>query len=211
MPRNIAILFVAMATMTTLTTSGCGGSKPARFYLLQSAPSDLPSTPGGDASTFTLIGMLPMSMPDYLMRPQIATHMEGNRLDYAEYDRWAEPLLDAMMRLVTQEMEQALPGHLIAQYPWVANLDIQYRMHMDIEQFDLYADGSAVLAASWAIGEGRHGPWIRFSTTRLTDAFEEDKKPDYSARVAALNRLVDKMTQQMADELRVFLLAQPPR
>jgi uncharacterized lipoprotein YmbA len=209
MPRFIAILFLAIGTLTTLASFGCGGSKPARFYLLQSAPSDQPSMPSGDSSDFTFIGMLPMTMPDYLMRPQIATHMTGNRLDYAEYDRWAEPLLDTMMRVVAADIERGLPGYVVADYPWVANLQIQYRISLEFNRFDLYEDGWAVLEASWAIGQDRHGPWVHIDTIHLTESFEEDKKPDYAARVAALNRLLEKLTQQITEELRLFLQNQP--
>jgi uncharacterized lipoprotein YmbA len=178
---------------------------------LQSAPSDQKSTPGGDARDLVLIGFLPMAMPDYLMRPQIATHLDGSRVDYAEFDRWAEPLLDTMLRLVTHGMEQALPGHRFAKFPWVANLDIRYRMFLEIEQFDLYSDGNAVLAATWAIGQGRQGPWLHVGSVNLTETFEEDKKPDYEARVAALNRLVTAMNRRLAVGLREFLAAEPTR
>ena len=211
MSRKTAISLLAMVAVAMLTTLGCGGSKPSRFYLMQSAPSDQRSTPGGDVRDLVLIGFLPMAMPDYLMRPQIATHLEGNRLDYAEYDRWAEPLLDTMLRLVTNEMEQALPGHRFPKFPWVANLDIRYRMYLEIEQFDLYSDGSAVLAATWAIGEGRQGPWLHLGSVNLTETFEEDKKPDYDARVAALNRLVAAMNRQLADGISEFLASEHSR
>ena len=211
MPRIIAILFLAIAILITLATFGCGGSKPARFYLLQSAPSDHPSMPSGDLSDYTLIGMLPMTMPDYLMRPQIATHMTGNRLDYAEYDRWAEPLLDTMMRVVTADIERGLPGYIVADYPWVANLQIQYRIILEFNRFDLYDDGSAALEVSWAIGQDRHGPFVHIDTIHLTESYEEDKKPDYSSRVAALNRLLEKLTQQITDKLGLFVQNQPAR
>jgi len=211
MSRITAIALLAAVAVASLTTSGCGGSKPSRFYLMQSVISDQRSTPDADAADLVLIGFLPMAMPDYLMRPQIATHLDGNRVDYAEYDRWAEPLLDTMLRLVTDDLEQAMPGHRFPKFPWVANLDIQYRMFLEIEQFDLYSDGTAVLAATWAIGKGRQGPWLHLGSVDLTETFEEDKKPDYNARVAALNRLVTAMNRQLAVGVREYLAAEPTR
>jgi uncharacterized lipoprotein YmbA len=207
MPRIFARLLMVIATMIALSTIGCGGSKPARFYLLQAEPSDRPAAPGGDAGELTLIGMMPVVLPDYLMRPQIASHAQGNRLDYAEYDRWAEPLPDTILRLVSHDLGLALPGHRVVAHPWLANVDIRFRLRLECQQFDLYEDGAAVLKAVWAIGMGRTGQWVKYGSLDLTETFAEDKKPDYSARVAALNRLVVKMNQQLADAVRAFLQA----
>jgi uncharacterized lipoprotein YmbA len=211
MSRKTALALLALVAMVMLATSGCGGSKPSRFYLLQSASMEQKAVTGGTMDEIVLIGILPMEMPDYLMRPQIATRLEGNRLDYAEYDRWAEPIQDNVKRLVKADIDRALAGFLIVEYPWPPNLDVQYRLNLKIEQFDLYADGSAVLAASWAIGKGRKGPWIRFDTINLTETFEEDKKADYGARVAALNRLVTAMNRRLADHLKTFIDGEPSR
>ena len=108
-----------------------------------------------------LIGVLPVVLPDYLMRPQIASRADGNRLDYAEYDRWAEPLQDTILRLISDDLERDLPGHVIVKHPWMANVELEYRLRVELEQFDLYEGGSAVLKGTWAIGEGRSGPWRR--------------------------------------------------
>ncbi len=116
-----------------------------------------------------------------------------------------------MMRLIGLGLEGALPGHRIVAYPWVANLKIQYRIHLEFQRFDLYAGGSAELRVSWAFAEGRQGPWRRFGTISLTESFEEGDKPDYPARVAALNRLASEMNRRLAEALRTFLAERPAR
>jgi uncharacterized lipoprotein YmbA len=197
------ILF-AMAT-TMLAISGCGGSKPARFYLLQSTTVEEQRTSRFSVEDVTVCGVLPLDLPDYLRRPQIATRTEGNRLDYAEFDRWAEPLVDTIARIVSATLEAELPGCIFLHYPWAAQLEPRCRISLAFDQFDLYEDGSAVVKVQWAIGEGRSGQWAQRGCLHLTETFEEDKKADYSARVDALNRLIYRMNQRLAAELQTYL------
>jgi len=211
MPRISALTFVVTAIMSSLITYGCGGSKPARFYLLQSEASDQRSTSSSDAGDIMLIGMMPVSMPDYLMRPQIASRAGGHRIEYAEYDRWAEPLHDTIARLVSHDLEEDLPGFWIVAHPWMANLELEYRLNLELEQFDLYEDGSAVLKGTWSVGAGRAGSWIGYGSFDLSERFEEEKKPDYPVRVAALNRLVTRMNRQLVEEVRAFLQTRSER
>jgi uncharacterized lipoprotein YmbA len=205
MSRNVKNALVTAAAAIVLATLACGGSKPARFYLIQPASTEPGSSPAASLEEKVVVGLLPLKMPDYLMRAQIATHRGVNRVDYAEFDRWAEPIADNISRVVVSDLDRSLAGTTLVEYPWLPTLSVRYRLSLDIKQFDLYADGRAELTVVWAIAEGREGPWILFETIRLTETFEEDKKPDYNLRVEALNRLVTGMNRQLADRLDEFL------
>ncbi|MGD8414774.1 MAG: ABC-type transport auxiliary lipoprotein family protein, partial [Candidatus Latescibacterota bacterium] len=127
MSRKIKKALVATVTTVILAGLACGGSKPSRFYLIQPASMEPESPAGGNAEEEVVVGMLPLEMPDYMMRAQIATHLDGNRLDYAEYDRWAEPIAGNISRVVIADLDRSVAGTTLVEYPWLPNLDVRYR------------------------------------------------------------------------------------
>ena len=152
---------------------------------------------------------MPLVLPDYVDRPQIATYLGNNRIDYAEFDRWAEPLRANMTRVLQEEFTAAMPGAEITLYPWSPQISPKYRISIDITRMDLFADGRALLTATWSIGSGPKGPWLKTGHSRLTDSYSEGKKPDYSARVGALNRLVIALGGEITDVLTGLVKDQP--
>ena len=209
MRRSFFNCLFVLAALAAFVTAGCGGSKPSRFYMLQSAANIEEDSGSGTGEDVVLFGLMPVILPDYVYRPQIVTHIGEHEMEYAEYDRWAEPLVDNLTRVVVVSLRERKDGVLFINYPWVANVDIGYRLHLEFEQFDIYDDGTAVLDASWSLGVGRSGEWLRYGYARLVETFEEDKKADYAARVAALNRLVDRLNERLATDITAFLETQP--
>ena len=49
------------------------------------------------------IGVGPVTVPDYLDRPQIATRSSSSSLQFSEFDRWAEPLEKNLMRVLADQ------------------------------------------------------------------------------------------------------------
>ena len=209
MRRSLFNCLFAFAALAALVTSGCGGTKPSRFYMLQSAQDVEEYSGAGSGKDVVLFGLMPVALPDYVRRPQIVTHVGEHEMEYADYDRWAEPLVDNLTRVIVGSVREQLDGVLFINYPWVANVEIDYRLHLEFDQFDIYDDGNAILVASWALGVGRGGEWRRYGYARLVETFEEDKKADYTARVAALNRLVDRLSEKLSTDITAFIESQP--
>ena len=82
-----------LAGLMLLTLAGCETSEQARLYTLSGLPFTAASASIQPASTSALaIGIGPVTLPFYLDRPQIVRRTSPNRLEIAEFDRWAEPL-----------------------------------------------------------------------------------------------------------------------
>jgi len=201
MSSRLKLSILAIAAVTVLATGGCGGTKPARFYLLEFETAGNSPQAEEDAADAVFVGLMPVVLPDYVTRPQIATRVDANRLDYAEHDRWAEPLSDNVTRVLSIALEDELQGVSTLEFPWPPKLELSCRVNIDVRRFDLHADGSAVLTATWGISAGRQGELLKVGKFDQRETFEEGKKPDYNARVAALSRLLHQLSLQIAAEV----------
>ena len=91
--RVPSLQFLALA----LSLSGCAGiSPPTQFYTL--ADPGAVSSPVAPASVRSnaAIGVGPLRLPAMLDRPQIVTRKDDNRVDLAEFHRWAGELDGAL-------------------------------------------------------------------------------------------------------------------
>jgi len=171
---------------------GCGSTAPSRFYLL-----DPLGTPGGAAgATNTLsIGVGPINLPPYLARPQIVTRDGGPEIDVAEYDRWAEPLDENVVRVLADNLSRLIGTDHIALFPWRGTLPLDYRIGADVTRFDGELGGDAVLNVRWALRSASETEFLIVKTTTLRESVESE---EYDALVGAQSKLLGKWSQEIA-------------
>jgi hypothetical protein len=91
-----------------LAACATGTSAPSRFYVLAplEAPEAEPQLAPGERCL--AIGIGPVEIPAYLDRPQIVTRLSNNELNLAEFDKWAEPLRDNLIRVLAENISSLL-------------------------------------------------------------------------------------------------------
>ena len=92
---------LALATIAAgLLFAGCAATTPTRFYTL----SSLVAAPGeaSQGLPHLAIGVGPVTLPEYLNRPQIVTRVGSNRIALADFESWAEPLDGLFARILTE-------------------------------------------------------------------------------------------------------------
>src|SRR5262249_57455732 len=96
---------------------------PSRYFTLAGLvqPEDTgtkePAT-GADA----FLGIGPIKFPGYLDRPELVTRSSPNRFEVAENDRWAEPLEENFVRVLTRNLAALMKSDRIVTYPWAPSL-----------------------------------------------------------------------------------------
>ena len=84
--------FLEMAmVLAMLLLAACGTSEPSRLYTLSALPDRSEGAAVARAAT-PAVGVGPVTLPQYLDRPQIVERTGPNRLEIAEFDRWAGDL-----------------------------------------------------------------------------------------------------------------------
>lgn len=195
--------FAVFLGIGLLAWSGCAGSRPARFYTLNSldAHGDLPKRALQEQGTAVAIG--PVAIPDYLDRPQILTRSGPRELKLAEFDRWAGSLEQDVSRVLAENLSGLLaPDNVIVlrwggdAYPFPA----KYRVGVDVTRFEGTIGKSIVLAARWSVSreEDKKILFVRESIVK-----EPVEGQDYDALVGAMSRALAGLSREIAAAIPV--------
>ncbi|GIW40935.1 MAG: hypothetical protein KatS3mg076_1512 [Candidatus Binatia bacterium] len=168
---------------------------PSRFYVLAPVPPPEKPVPAFEA----VLGLGPVDFPDYLERPNFVVRLSSTRLDFSERSRWAEPLDANFQRTLAENLSRLLRPKKIESFPWFGNPRLDYQVEIEVLEFEVDAEGTARLAARWALRDGK--------TKKLLDSgearFEEPSEgKTTAARVAALSRALGKFSDELARALR---------
>jgi hypothetical protein len=168
--------------------SGCvstGTSPQARFYSLRALKDkEIPKfeTP---ALKEAVIGLGPLELPAYLSRPQIVTRRGDNELELAEFNRWAEPLEDAILRVVAQNLMLIFPETKVLLYPWGYYEPLNYQVAVEIISIDAALQNEVRLCINWSAlnAEDKKVFLTKNSTYNI-----KVNKSNYNGMIEALNQ-----------------------
>jgi uncharacterized lipoprotein YmbA len=135
------------STCLFLTLTACGTSTSVRYYSME----PITVSDYEDADDAVVLGLGPLRVPDYLSRTQIVTRISSSEVHVDEFNRWAEPIDDAIYRNVAASVDGQVDGLVVVGYPFSNAIDYDYQLTGRIDRFDVDQDGSAVLAVQWTV------------------------------------------------------------
>jgi uncharacterized protein len=183
-------------TATLVWLGGCLGGTSASpiYYTLASLEAPEPA----QAQTGLALGVGPVTLPAYLDRPQLVTRTGQDALNLAEFDRWAEPLKEAVPRVLGDNLAALLGTSRVSLFPWGKAKTVQYQIAVDLTRFEGVVGGTVVLAARWRV-LGSDGVELLARQTTLTEAAGAAGP---GALVAAMNRALGALSRDLAAALR---------
>jgi uncharacterized lipoprotein YmbA len=135
--------------LCSLVAFGCGGnSSPTRYYML--SPTVAGVAAQHDANCVG-IGVGPVKVPEYLNRTQIITRSNPNELQLAYFDLWAEPISDAVPRVLAEDISRLLCTREVVLFPWRISHAPDLRVEVEVIKMDGVPGRSADLEAWWSI------------------------------------------------------------
>lgn len=187
----------AGCVIALLGVSGCGGTKETRFYVLTPLPA---AERPGDASAGEnpAIGLLPVSLPEQLDRPEIVTRMGENMLQLAEFDRWAAPLQENFTRVLAGNLAVLVPTERLSVFPWGKAGSPDYEVAVEVARFEGSLGGDCSLVARWSVLK-RDGKRVAVTGT---SSYREPAGDSYATLVAAHSRLVAALSRDIAMALK---------
>jgi uncharacterized protein len=190
MSRMMRIRLHLAATLLLLL-AGCE-SPPTEFYTLSNMqlPPDSSSTPQ------TVVGVGPVTLPDYLDRPQIVTRASGNRMMLAAFDAWVEPMDGMFSRVLVENLSSLLATDNVVLLPQRRLTPLDYQVEVDVTRFDADATGRAVLDARWKVF-GKDGDRL-IEEGRSTIVEPAVGSDSYEDIVAAMSRALAEMSSTIA-------------
>ncbi len=194
-PAFLSLIIASVVMMSW----GCANTQPTHFYLL-SPMAMVEDQANSEAERSRLsLGLGPIDLPAYLDRPQIVTRITRNALDVAEFDRWAEPLRNNIMRVLTENLSLLLGTDKIVRYPWKRRNSVDYQIVMDVIEFDANHVGDAVLLARWSVVSGDEKTVIMRKKSRYT---RTPHGIDYQSLVEALSATLEELSREIADVIK---------
>lgn len=186
----------ALALVCTLAAFGTGcSSPPAKFYTLSAvaAPTTTP------LNISVLVG--PVSVPSVIDRPQIIVTTGANQVTVDEFSRWASPVQDNLARVVADDLGAILGTPRVTLYQSQLGAEVDYRVQIEVRNFESRPGKYASLEALWSVRRLKDGK----TETGHTVMRESVESESLDAVAAAHSRSIAKMSQEIADALRMLI------
>jgi uncharacterized protein len=183
------VAFVAALTLAAACTS-----TPARFYTLTAVAAPVTTT------SRLSIAVGPVSIPSTVDRPQIVVNASANQLTLDDYHRWASPLQDNLVHVIAENLVALLGTSRVSLYPQPLSADVDYRVQVEIRNFESTPGKSAALDAVWTIRRSRDG---KIESGRVS-VREPLADANYDALAEAHSRAVAKLSRDIAEAVRAM-------
>ena len=184
----MVLLFILLGS-----TLGCGGSKPSRYYLLSELKLSEADKP---AEKMLKIGIGPIRFPEYLKRPQIGIFLNKNQLNYAEYDRWAEPLDENFLRVLSENLSKLLQTDYVYTYPFIGAPQFDYQLILDVREFLMDEQDLVSLSVQWQIIKMDEQESI---STHRTSYIQKANPDSYSSLVRSMSQTIEDFSREIAE------------
>jgi uncharacterized lipoprotein YmbA len=191
LPIWIRIWMIATAL---LAMAGCASTPPPNFYQLdESASTRLSGLERGIA-----VGVGPVNLESYLDRPQIVIRGEGHQLELSEFNRWSEPLVDSISRVIIVNLSNMLESTRVFKVPRRnKTIILEFRIEIDIARFDGTLGGDALLVTRWTL----YGRQEAALLTKVSIISEPSGGEGFDNLIAAQNRCLQKLSQEIVDAI----------
>jgi hypothetical protein len=195
MNKKSGQLLILLAAADLL--AGCARSAPVDFYQLTAAPIERPDA--ALPATAAVIGIGPLTLPEFLDRPQIVSRQATNRLRLADRQRWAEPLGDNIARVIQEDLVGALGSERVLLYPWSPALGVDRQITVEVLHCEA-GDGDVLFEARWTM-QDREGK-VLLRPRRSSQRLKVTQPPDYDRMVAALSEALARFSAEIAVAVR---------
>ncbi len=185
--RNAMLALAAAATI-----AGCRSPKPEFFALGPSAETSIASRPA--------LGLAvgPLEFPRYLDRPEIVRRDGANRLVVADAHRWGGSLRTDVLRTIADDLGRLLGTNRIAVYPTEPRFDAQYRVLIDLRQFEAVGGDRVALRAVWTLVRLADGRAVAVDDSSIEQPIASDAVAD---AVAAQNAALGALSKAIAERI----------
>jgi uncharacterized lipoprotein YmbA len=142
-PRPLILLSLALLSI------GCFGGPARRVYVMsQAINTGQPTISDVDLPT---LQVETASLPSFLDSTSILVRQGPYALDSSATGRWGERLSLGITHTLAADLAHLLPGFRVSLQR--SQAATSRRLDVEVDSFDVFADGHCVLTASWSIVE----------------------------------------------------------
>ena len=186
----------ALGAALAAALAGCTLLAPrpdvSRYFVLYPV-----AAPGGPAPGVS-VGLGPVSLPGYVRRPEILTRTSPGELRPSEVERWGEPLVDALPRILGRDLALELGTLDVRPFPWFRENQPDLQVKVYVERFEREGD-DGVVAARYEVRDLRAGGRV---VTREAEHRAPAASGDAGATVDALSAALGALARELAGAVR---------
>lgn len=186
MSRSSTLAILIMAALV----SGCGSTPQSDHYILTAFSGEAPGNSGPS------IGVGPVTVPEFLNRQAMVINQDDHKLRIAKYDRWAEPLIDGVRRVMAVNLASLLDTQKVQTFPWLRSDPPRFGLEINIIEFSAQ-DSSTRLIAKWILRNISENQIIEQRFSNL-DVQAADSSPASIAE--AYSELLAQLSREIASE-----------
>jgi cholesterol transport system auxiliary component len=185
--------------------AGCGAARPAKYYEL-TLPADNAADPPSDVYPVTIL-MGPIMSSHLYREDHIVYSSNGENMGMYEYQRWAEPPTEMIQDVLFRALRSS--GHYRSVYAQRSSMHGDYLLRGHLYEFkEVTAPAlSARFALELELRDTKTGDTV---WNHLYNHDEPVSGKSVSAVVAALNRDVQRATNEFLASLAQYFSAHPP-
>lgn len=193
--------WMTIGAALALMLMACSSSPPVRYFSLSPIDSGFQQDPDDSV----MLGLGPFRMPDYLDRSQIVTRGANSEMQVDEFSRWSEPLATSLLRIVSIDVDNLLPGVVVVVFPYESFVrdQVKYRLLGDINRFEADHLGQIVLEVQWGVADADGGVTVPVRRNRYQA--QATTPDDPSAVAAAMNDALSQFSRDIASKLEAVL------
>ncbi len=187
-------------------------TRQARVYVLDPMPATSPaaavepaasvgtvaSVTGDAVETGDAVGVMKVTVPGWIDRPQLARRSATGEIVTDEYARWGEPIARGIQRVLTENLATLLPDRRLANAPFAPGVRVDQRVEVTISEAAGQPDGSFLLEARWAVLGSRGDAVARGRFSQRT----RPTAPGASGLVAGANDALAALSREIAQAIR---------
>jgi hypothetical protein len=185
----------AVALCALACAQGClgGGAQPDYFTLGAVAAAE----PEKALATRPELGLAigPIEFPRYLDRPEMVTRDGAHRLVVWNVHRWGGSLRTDILRAMAVDLGALLGTARIAVYPTEARFPLDYRVLLELIEFDGVPGASVTLRGRYTVASGTDGRAIAVEELRIE---EPVASPAWEDLVAAQRAVLGRVNREIA-------------
>ncbi len=192
-PPRATWFFPLLPLLLSLLLAACASpTPPPQLYQLRAAPP-VPVVPVSGQQVLQLLQ--PVALPELLERDALLVPQGQAGVQALAGHRWAEPLRDAVPRLLRQDLAAQLGENRVWVAPLPTGVVVTRQLRVEILSLQTNADRNAVaLQARWTLSDpsGRTAPEVQTTQINVASASSE---PDawVAAHRLALWRLAERL------------------
>lgn len=191
--RPIGVTLAGLACALLLTA--CGHSPKVQFYSLKATHNS-----SSAAALDLALSIGPAQFPRALDRSQIVTRAGGSRVNVDEFHVWSAPLQHEFLRVLGDNIAGDLQSDRIAVYPDAPAFKVDYRVLLNVLQFDGVPGDSVTLRVRWVIAPPR-GDALAVGTFEKVQPTGTGAD-SYDALVAAHSAAIGELARALSAKLR---------